>query len=368
MPGTDTLSAQLDRIAAFDSGPLPVVSLYLNLQADQHGRDNFEPFLRKALSDRVRTYPAEGPERESLARDAERIRECVEGVDRAANGLAMFSCAGAAFFEAVTTAAPIHEHRLYISDQPHLYPLARLLDDFPRYGVLLADTNSARIFVVAANAVREKQQVEGTKTRRHKMGGWSQARYQRHVENYHLQHAKEVVDALERIVAEEAIGSIVVAGDETILPVLREQMPRALADKIVDTVKLDIRTPEHEVLEATLGLIQDMDTQTDRQRVDELLDAYRSNGLAAVGVDDTRSALELGQVDELVITGSPDVIDVGPTTPTTTPSDVERSPEERIADELIVKARQTAAGIRVIQDPTLLAAVGGVGAFLRFKL
>jgi peptide subunit release factor 1 (eRF1) len=42
--------------------------------------------------------------------------------------------------------------------------------------------------------------------------------------------------------------------------------------------------------------------------------------------------------------------------------------EERTADELIVKARQTAATVRIVQDRSLLASVGGVGAFLRFKI
>ena len=53
MPLLDQLSAQLDRLAEWDPGPFPVVSLYLNLQADDKGRDNFEPFLRKELSDRI---------------------------------------------------------------------------------------------------------------------------------------------------------------------------------------------------------------------------------------------------------------------------------------------------------------------------
>src|SRR4051812_32762808 len=115
MPTTDTLSAQLDRIAAFDSGPFPVVSLYLNLQPDQHGRDNFEPFLRNTLADRIRTYSAEGPERKSLENDADAIRDYLAGVDKAVNGLALFACSGADFFEAIPLAAPISEHRLYIS-------------------------------------------------------------------------------------------------------------------------------------------------------------------------------------------------------------------------------------------------------------
>jgi peptide chain release factor subunit 1 len=369
MPTTDNLSAQLDRIAGFDPGPFPVTSLYLNMQPDQNGRDNFEPFLRKELADRFRTYADNGPERASLDKDAEKIRAYVGRVDSSANGLALFACSGADFFEAVPLAVPIDEHRLFISDQPHLYPLARLLDSYPRYAVLLADTHSARIFVVAANTLRRTEQIEGTKTRRHKMGGWSQARYQRHIENYHVQHAKEVVDALGRIVLDEGIASVIVAGDEVIVPLLREQLPKDLAARVLDVVKLDIRAPEHEILEASRAVMQEKDAETDRERVDALLGAYRSGGLAVVGIENTRMALEMGQVDELVITASPATLDAGAgKAQSTSPAGAERTPEERAADELVVKTRQTAAKIRFIEDSSLLQGVGGVGAFLRFKL
>ncbi len=362
------------------------------MQPDQHGRDHVDPFLRKELTNRVRTFAAEGLERESLERDAERIRDHVAAVEPSANGLAIFACAGADLFEAVPLSAPIAEHRLYITSQPHLYPLARLADDFPKYAVLLADTQSARLFVVAANSVREAATVEGVKTRRHKMGGWSQARYQRHIDNYRSQHAKEVVDALGRLVTSEGLTAIVLAGDEVILPLLREQMPKDLSDRIVDALKLDIRAPERDVLEATSELMARKDAASDRERVEALFDAYRGSGLGVVGVDDTRAAFQLGQVEELLITGAPGTIEVNtPATPspaqaeataTDTPAGVpsasdagagqpaaaEPTSEERVADELIALARQTAARITIIQDASLLAAVGGVGALLRFKL
>jgi peptide chain release factor subunit 1 len=366
MPTTDSLAAQLDRVAAFDSGPFPVVSLYLNLQPDQHGRDNFEPFLRKTLAERIRTYGADGPERKSLEQDAEKIRAYVGEIDAAVNGLALFACSEADFFEAVPVAAPIAEHRLYISEQPHLYPLARLLDDFPRYAVVLADTHLARIFVVAGNSVVATEQVEGTKTRRHKMGGWSQARYQRHIDNFREQHAKEVVDSLARIVTDEAIPSIIIAGDEVIVPLLRDNLPKELTERVVDTVKLDIRAPEQAVLETTRAMMQEKDAQTDRERADALIGAYRGNGLAVVGVEDTRAALGLGQVDELLVTGTPAAIRVQKKDQSTPRG--EPTAGEHAADELIASARQTAATVRIIQDASLLSGVGGVGAFLRFKL
>src|SRR5436190_1965932 len=128
MSTTDQLTSQLDRLAAADTGPFPVVSLFLDLRPNEHGRDQFEPFLRKELA-----------------------------------------------------------------------------DEYPRYLALLVDTHSARIFVFAMNELLKTEQIEGRKTKHHKKGGWSQARYQRHTENFHVQHAKEVVDVVERIAAEEAI-------------------------------------------------------------------------------------------------------------------------------------------------------------------
>src|SRR3954462_7644229 len=348
MPSTDQLTAQLDRLAALDPGPFPVVSLYLNLQPNEFGRDRFEPFLRKELADRLRTYQGHGPERDSIEQDAAKIREYVTRLDGSLNGLALFTSSGAELFEAVPLAAPIDAHRLFIDDLPHLYPLARLLDEYPRYLALVADTHSARMFVVAANSTVKTERIENQKTKHHKQGGWSQARYQRHTENFHLLHAKEVVDAVDRIVHEEGLDKILIAGDEVIVPLLREQLPKHLNEKVIDILKLDIRTGEHEVLSATLEALRQKDAETDRERVEALLGAYRGNGLATVGVENVRKAFELGQVDELMMTANAEAGEAD--------------------QELVRLASQTSAPVRFIEDAALLESVGGVGAFLRFKL
>jgi hypothetical protein len=46
MPTIAELQAQLDKLAAFDCGPYPVLSLYLDLRPNDRGRDNFEHFSR----------------------------------------------------------------------------------------------------------------------------------------------------------------------------------------------------------------------------------------------------------------------------------------------------------------------------------
>jgi peptide chain release factor subunit 1 len=345
---TDQLSSQLERLAALEPGPYPVISLYLNLQPNESGRDQFDAFLRKELADRQRTYHGSGPERASLDQDAQKIRDYVAGLDGSLNGLALFSSSGADLFEAVPLAAPIDEHRLYVDDLPHLYPLARVLEQYPRYLALLADTHSARIFVFAANAPVARERIENEKTKHHKQGGFSQARFQRHTENFHLHHAKEVVDAVDRIVREEALDKILIAGDEVIVPLLREQMPKHLADKIVDVLKLDIRAPEQQVLAATMASLREKDAESDREQVEALFDAYRASGLGTVGIENVQKALELGQVDCLVATAAADP-----------------GPE---IDQLIRQASNTSASVRFIEDAALLESVGGVGAFLRFRI
>src|SRR3954447_9572395 len=161
------LIEQLDRLAAFEPSPYPVISLYLNTQPNQHGRDNFQTFVRKELKARSQTYPARSPEREMLERDMERIASYLENEVRpSANGVAIFACDAGQLFETVQLDAPIDEHWLYVGDQPHLYPLARVMSQYPRYAAVLADTTRTRIVLVAHGSVADDTPIEGVKTRR----------------------------------------------------------------------------------------------------------------------------------------------------------------------------------------------------------
>ena len=164
-----TLNEQLDRLAAFEPAPYPVVSLYLDTRPDGRGRDNFQAFVRKELKARAQTYPARSPERAMLDRDMERITRYLENeVQPSANGVAIFACDAGELFETVQLDAPLNEHWLYVGDQPHLYPLARLASQYPRYAAVLADTNKTRILVMADGGVASD--LEWTMLRRRRSG------------------------------------------------------------------------------------------------------------------------------------------------------------------------------------------------------
>jgi peptide subunit release factor 1 (eRF1) len=377
-PLASSIDEHLERLLAFEPGTLPVISLYLNTQADDRGRDNYEQFLRKELSGRAKTWPSGSPERQSFEADAQRIgKYLADELKPSANGVALFACSGAALFEAVQLNAPVDEHRLYVYNQPHLYHLAWLDDAYPRYAALLTDANSARIFVFGLGETVGTEQVKGKKVQRVKVGGWSQARYQRRVQNAHQSHAKEVIDALDRIVREDKIRDVILAGDPQIMSRLQAEMPKHLADKVVDVLKLDLKASDQEVFEATLGRMREEDAKTDAGKVERLFREYRARGLACVGAQDTLEALANGQVDELLISGALEQSHAGeqavdavlaPEVPDSTGgTDSDEPRQVLLPDLLVTKARQTDARISFIEDPALLAEVEGVGAFLRWR-
>jgi peptide chain release factor subunit 1 len=373
------LRAQLDRLTAFEPTDAPVLSLYLDMRPNEHGRATWDAFLRKAFTERPRALKGEA--RKSFERDAERIRAYLDNfVRKSANGLAIFACAAKdEFFQAVQLDVPIDDDWLFIGSVPHLYPLMRLNDQFPRYAALVVDTNSARLFVFGLGTTEAQREVKNVKTRKSSMGGWSQARYQRHLENFHLHHLKEVVDVLERTVRDESLNHIVIACDAVTKPTLMEQLPQQLAEKVVDVMNLDINTPEHEVLRETLEALRGNDADTDVAQVERMLDAWNAGGLAVVGPEETLRALEMGQVEELLITASPSNL----RRPTEVTGDMDKAPvdvdtsaagspaeadQHKLADHFVVHAHNSAARVRFIEDPALLADVGGVGALLRFKI
>src|SRR5688500_18800716 len=188
-PKEATTQQQLmDSLLTFGAVPAPVISLYLDARVNENGKRNFMPFVRKQLSERIKTYPLQSEERASLEEDFVRImRYLEEGIRDPTQGVAVFACSALDdYFQAGQFEAPFERNRLVVSPRPHLYPLARLTDQYRHYAVVLADTNRAPIFVFSAGRAVDQENIENVKTKHTQVGGWSQARYQRHQENYHL--------------------------------------------------------------------------------------------------------------------------------------------------------------------------------------
>jgi len=365
-------------LAALEPSPFPVISLYLSLAANSVGRENnWEAFVHKVFNEHGRALRVDSPERGSFEKDAQRIREYLDKPrDASCQGLAIFACAGTDLFETIPLETPFDDHWIFVGSVPHLYPLAKLVDTYTRYAAVMLDTNKARILVLGLATTEREEKIVGDKTRRTSKGGWSQARYQRRADNTHAHHMKEVVDALDKIVREENLNQVVISADEVVLAKLHEQLPAHLAEKIVHTIPRS--NGGDDALEATFDAIRTKDAETDVEKVQELLDEWHSGGLGVVGPEATLSAFQLGQVDELIITGSVDTLKPVQKLPDDAATEMKAdtsAPDAGIDDarlklsaELIKRAQQTSASIRFIEDAALLEEVGGVGALLRFRI
>jgi peptide chain release factor subunit 1 len=359
-------------------GGVPFISLYLDTSPNETGKKDHQVFLKKQIKDHLAVLPELSLKRDSFEKDVEKIEAFVDGIDPSVRGVAVFACSAANdFFETFEFAIPFPENRFYEFDRPFLYPLARLIDQNPTFAVVAADTNSAHIFVSKRAEMFRRDDIQNVKTNRTEVGGWSQGRYQRHVENFHQQHAKEVIDELTKLVQAERIERVVIAGDEAVIvPLLKVEMSEELLGKVVATLPLNVNTPEHEIAEAARTAVTEQDARADMEKIEHLMDVNYADGVGVTGLDKALAALFNGQVQELYLSADPDDIaynrsDVKLVLANYSPGMDEDLPQasekEALIDELIKQAATSAERIRFIEDPVLLKTAGGVGAILRYQ-
>jgi peptide subunit release factor 1 (eRF1) len=130
------------------------------------------------------------------------------------------------------------------------------------------------------------------------------------------------------------------------------------------------------LLEESLTAFRRQDSLTDMEKVERLLNEYRADDLGVAGVADTLAALSNGQVEEMLIAAKADSIqyDKEEVEKILKLYDVDGAlPEEldqrTVADELVRRANVlSSARVTFIEDSTRLERIGGVGAFLRYRI
>jgi peptide chain release factor subunit 1 len=378
-------------LGAFEPDGFPFLSLYLNAEANETGRENFHVWLKKALSEQGKKYDENPFEAARFDAAAELINGYLEKKeDPSANGIAIFTSLGQDFFEAAQLDVPFAENAFFSYDRPHIFPLAKAVWQNPKYAVLWADTNKADIYIFGGETQINQENQESDRvefiqnqfTHRPKVGGWSQSRYQRHIDNFHLQHAKETVAELEKLMRDKEIDKLILCGDEaTIMPILRPQLSKAVEEKVVGTLNLSQYASTEEIHQKTLETMGIENATQDQKQVGRVFNAANAKaGMGTLGLEATFAALSAGQVQELAISSDLDAIQYAP-------GDVERiwkafapgddkSPVDtipivqlagQVADQLIIRAVNSDAKVFFIEDASLLKDVGGIGAVLRYN-
>jgi hypothetical protein len=345
----------LRALAELEPGELPVLSVYLDMRphatGESPGLRAGTVILRNRLREIEKTYLPRGAELDSVRQDAERIDRYLEDeYDVTADGLALFACAGRGLFETVEAGVPF-EDQVTVAPQPDLFQLARLVDEHETAVVAVVDSSTSRVFVTRRGILRE---VGGTDAdskyfrTRPMVGGLNQASYQRHNANMRAEFARETASELARLVEAEGASRVVLAGDAVAIPLLQQALAPGVASLVKDVLRLDIRTPLDEVAEEVQQVVAQAEAEGGQLAADRLVGAVRAGGLGIAGLDETRTALEHGQVDELLI---------DPTTEL----------DEATRGELVRQASLTGATVEVVEGHDGLRRLGGVGALLRYR-
>ncbi|CAN5615618.1 Vms1/Ankzf1 family peptidyl-tRNA hydrolase [soil metagenome] len=345
----------LRRLADRETSDLPVLSVYLDMRqqatGESPGRRTSLTVLRDRLRDIQATLGPRGDDVDSLEADVERIQAFLDDdFDRAAQGLAIFACSGTGLWETLETGTPF-EDQVSAGSVPELFQLARLLDEQQTAIVAVVDSNTARLFVSRTGRLDE---VEGPDDdpvhyRKRDSGGWSQARYQRHIDKHHADFAAEAAAAIEGLVEAYSADRLVVAGDEVAVSPLLQALPAHVSERLGDVLRIDIRAPRDQVADEVEPVLRQMEAEASAEAADALVSAVRSGGLGTAGYDATVEAAGNGQVDRLVIASDAPL-------------------DEEARNDLIRLVTQSAGEIEVVEDHPGLARMGGVGALLRYRL
>lgn len=339
------------QLAAFEPGAEPVLSVYLDMRPQETGEN---PAVRAGLiilKDRLReiekTLWPRGAAFDSFQDDAARIdRYLAEELPPAAQGLALFACAGRDLFEAVTAGAPF-ENQVSAGTVPDLFQLARLLEEQETAVVAVVDTNTARLFVTRLGSLDE---VDRT-TRRYRkspIGGSNPERYQRHIAKHRTEVAREVAAEIERVVDREEAVRVILAGDAVAIPPLRAALSPRIADLVEDVRRIDILAPLDEIDNEVAPILAQAEAEDSRSLADQVIGAVQAGGLGVVGLELTRWALEHGQGDVLLLTPEAPI-------------------DEEARSELVRLATTTGADVEVVLEHASFQHMGGVGALLRYR-
>lgn len=297
-------TAEIRSLVARDADGLPFTSVYLNTDGARFPRavdyearlDGLLREVRKAAED------TNGEAAEAIRADAEAISRFVRReFDRGdTRGLGTFA-RGGEIVETVETALPVR-NVAKVGRKPYVVPLEGLLGRSHHIALAIVSRDHARVFRYQLGRLEEHEEVESDVHRQHEQGGWSQARYQRNIEQEVLHHMKDVAEVLRWLHDQEPIDALVLAGpgpdiarfEPTLHPYVREV-------RHGDALNLPLHAGAGDVKEALAGVEQELVSARRRELLDRLAAAQGQAERAARGLRHVIEAVNAKSIETLFV-------------------------------------------------------------------
>src|SRR5215207_4394335 len=249
----DTLRS-LSQVEADEPG---VVSVFVDLDPAQFAtRPARAAEITSLLSDldsRLSDGDLSRDAEQALKVDRERIESFLRNDDLdvgEVGALAIFSSDALDVFEVVKLPEAVGA-AVHVDQRPILEPVMGLEDE-GAWCVLLVTRDSARIFRGGHTGIREIRDVQSDVKNQHSAGGWSQARFERSVEQEVEWHLERATDLLFRHFKRRPFDHLIIgANNEALRPALTSETHAYLAERIRGWVDIDEKlASESQVFEA----------------------------------------------------------------------------------------------------------------------
>jgi len=261
------------------------------------------------------------------------------------------------------------DNLLIVDSSPYIRPLAKIIDEWESFTLILIDSNSARIYSISLGEIDNVKKLSSEIMNKHKKGGMSQARFNRLRKGSINNFLTEVIDALKKRVEKQ----IIIAGPGLTKKKFYEMLPKILFDKVVDLIDININN-EKELLKESFYIISRKEKRESYEAVKQLKQEILKEGLAVYGVKETLNAVKNGQVELLIIEKNYklngwicencQIVEEGKKR--LCPYCSKKTSEVDVLEEIIEFAERTDANIE-FTDEKEIADLGHVGAILRYK-
>jgi peptide chain release factor subunit 1 len=369
----------LRRLAEIRLDKPVVLTLYLDLEPSQFAVARARASEVRSVLDeaerRVREldHRLSHQDRVDLGRTVERAREFLEGELDAegAHGVAVFVSEAAGLFEAVKLPRAV-KTRVALDYSPVVGPLARL-ERRERWCITLVSRRDARIFRGSPEGLAEREALRDEVHGQHDQGGWSQARYQRHVEKEKDDHLKRAGEVLLRHFEREPFERLVVGGTNEVAADFEGKLHPYLAERLSGRIDVDVETANaDQVLDKASPLLDKLEDEREREALERLGEPSRG----AEGLLNVLDALNERRVETLLLADGYQAAGVlcpqcgwlGPEGPSHCPADgTKLVPRDDVVEAAIELAlQQSAAVLPLRRHDGELQKRGGIGALLRF--
>ncbi len=298
----------------------------------------------------------------------------MNGREHGQKGLAIFASNEHEFFRAYKLGMPV-EDLMVVDASPYIRPLAKLIEDYETFGLVILDSHRARIYVVSSGRIEDKDKIVEDIMKKHKKGGMSQARFQR-LRLGAIEHfLKEVSEEMVRLFSKDNVVKIIIAGPGNAKIMLKNFLPNELKYEILDLIDIDFDEADGYLVSKAEEIILEDEKEAASKNVARLKDEILMHGLAVYGLEDTIDAVKNGHMELLLVSNGYrlrgwicekcQLFDSG--IKDKCPNCRGKVAEVDVIEEVIEFAERTDTKVEFVDDNPILQDLGGVGGLLRFK-